>query len=324
MSWLEARDALDGSGSSASAATAVAVEGGGEWRGVDQSAPNVSAPSAATTVGALGAPKETAKGRADAAHANGNATANGSTAGGPKKTLSRRFTRVGPSAEDALLHDDDHLSLFEPGPDSSSSANGQQQQQQQRQSHSNRQTSKDGSTADRAPTGSSTAASLNGIPDSSGSTGSSISSSMSSSVSRSSTSAQSSTARNEEAQPEGNAQLAPAQMAVNLGAGALSGVISTLCIYPLDVIRRRMQLQVRNHCSDGRGDNRTGGVCVLRRCLSIAEVGCSEDSDAFFYFDYVFSFLKTVFPFSTEPSSPSSGAQQRCSGSPRDHPQRRP
>jgi hypothetical protein len=61
--------------------------------------------------------------------------------------------------------------------------------------------------------------------------------------------------------------LAPAQMAVNLGAGALSGVISTLCIYPLDVIRRRMQLQVRAPCCGCSGVGRKGEDCESRMII---------------------------------------------------------
>ena len=42
---------------------------------------------------------------------------------------------------------------------------------------------------------------------------------------------------------------------VNMGSGALSGVSSTLVIYPLDVLRRRMQLQGLHRTP---GNNQTG------------------------------------------------------------------
>jgi hypothetical protein len=66
--------------------------------------------------------------------------------------------------------------------------------------------------------------------------------------------------------------LAPAQMAVNLGAGALSGVVSTLCIYPLDVIRRRMQLQVQTRPRGKAAHARVGGCFLFAAAAAIFEM----------------------------------------------------
>jgi len=283
MSWIEAQNQRSSySASTATAAVATVERGGrlsgaGGGKGDGQSpAPNLDSP--ASPVGVIAPEKNDSKmkvgGRADATTADSNEK---TSTGAPKKTLTRRFTRVGPSAEDALLHDDDHLSLFEPGADSTTGDYGppQQQWQLEKQHSSNwrapagtRQSS-EGSGSNNSSNSSSTAgraaAPSSGNNGSSGSMRSSEGSNSSSSSS-SSASDRTSTASSE-AQPEGNAQLAPAQMAVNLGAGALSGVISTLCIYPLDVIRRRMQLQVRAPCCGCSGVGRKGEDCESRMII---------------------------------------------------------
>jgi len=47
-------------------------------------------------------------------------------------------------------------------------------------------------------------------------------------------------------------ELTPVQMGVNLGCGALSGICATLVMFPVDVLRRRMQLQGLHRPSDQR------------------------------------------------------------------------